>query len=539
MKLKKLAGKYGIWAVVALVALLFGGSSIFKQVSPEYTEISLYELESKVASGVAKDAKINSADHQIKIDLHDGKKFVANFPAEYDDDLMTLLKSNNVNGSAVNESFWDQYKGLFLIFGLLALLSFGSSAFFGIKKRLFVRNARVKETPKQRLTDVIGAEGLIRHVEQLIAYLKDPQKFTAAGVAAPRGWLIDGPPGNGKTLLCLAIAGEAGVEVSVLSGSDFAAKYYGESEAQIAALFKKAREIASKGDPIIIVIDEIDAVGGNRDDAGEARTATLNKLLTELDGFLKDELRVVVIGTTNRKDALDPALLRPGRLTKKLHMAAPDIRAREELFRMYAKKLTFLANDVNFPKLARRTMGLSGADIKEVCNTAGLFALRVTDDAPVTMALFEQAIAEHLVGHETSRIISEEERLTTAWHESGHALVGLLGDGNAFPEEVSIVARGNAGGVTHFSDDDRLFIDWPWINAMLERAMGSRAAERMMLGDKFTSGAGHDLEVATNILLQAITEYGMGDSVYHWVDHRHLADHPFAAEIIAEIQRRI
>jgi len=370
--------------------------------------------------------------------------------------------------------------------------------------------ARLLTESSNRVTfkDVAGVEEAKSDMEEIISFLRDPKKFTRLGGRIPKGVLLMGPPGTGKTLLAKAIAGEAGVPFFSISGSDFVEMFVGVGASRVRDLFEQGKKHA----PCIIFIDEIDAVGRHRG-AGlggghDEREQTLNQLLVEMDGFESNE-GVILVAATNRPDVLDPALLRPGRFDRRIVVAAPDVRGREEILKVHTRK-TPLAEDVNLKVMARGTPGFSGADLENLVNEAALVAAR-TDKKYLEMTDFEFAKDKVLMGSERkSMVISDTEKKTTAYHEAGHTLVGKMLKTDPI-HKVTIIPRGRALGVTQtLPEEERLSMDKSKAESMISFLMGGRVAEELVFHEK-TTGAGNDIERATDIARRMVCEWGMSD----------------------------
>ncbi|MEW5849678.1 MAG: ATP-dependent zinc metalloprotease FtsH [Myxococcota bacterium] len=381
-------------------------------------------------------------------------------------------------------------------------MSFGKS-----KAKLLGENQN-----KVTFADVAGVDEAKDELEEIIHFLKDPKKFTRLGGRIPKGVLLMGSPGTGKTLLARAIAGEAGVPFFSISGSDFVEMFVGVGASRVRDLFEQGKKNA----PCIIFVDEIDAVGRHRG-AGlggghDEREQTLNQLLVEMDGFESNE-GVIIIAATNRPDVLDPALLRPGRFDRRVVVPLPDLKGREDIFRVHTRKV-LLAPDVSLETLARSTPGLSGADIENVVNEAALIAARA-DQPRVEMKDFESAKDKIFMGAERkSMIISEKEKAVTAYHEAGHALVALKLPSESDPiHKVTIIPRGRALGVTmQLPQEDRHSHTKTWAENRIAIAMGGRIAEELVFG-QLTTGAGNDIEQATNLAKRMVCEWGMSDKL--------------------------
>ncbi|MES1175731.1 MAG: ATP-dependent zinc metalloprotease FtsH [Myxococcales bacterium] len=369
--------------------------------------------------------------------------------------------------------------------------------------------ARLLSESQNKITfaDVAGIDEAKDEVEEIIAFLKDPKKFQRLGGRIPKGVLMMGPPGTGKTLLARAIAGEAGVPFFSISGSDFVEMFVGVGASRVRDLFEQGKKHA----PCIIFIDEIDAVGRHRG-AGlggghDEREQTLNQLLVEMDGFESNE-GVIIIAATNRPDVLDPAILRPGRFDRRITVPRPDIRGREGILAVHTKKVP-LSGDVQLGIIAAGTPGFVGADLENLVNEAALLAARQDKEA-VTMEDFELAKDKVLMGTERrSMVMSEEERRTAAWHESGHTIVGKLVPGNDSVHKVSIIPRGAALGVTMFLPvEDRHLMTKGQMLARIAMALGGRVAEEVIFGE-ITTGASDDIKRATRLAHSMVCELGM------------------------------
>ncbi|MEO8903509.1 MAG: ATP-dependent zinc metalloprotease FtsH [Polyangiaceae bacterium] len=373
--------------------------------------------------------------------------------------------------------------------------------------------ARLLSESQNKITfaDVAGIDEAKDEVEEIIAFLKDPKKFQRLGGRIPKGVLMMGPPGTGKTLLARAIAGEAGVPFFSISGSDFVEMFVGVGASRVRDLFEQGKKHA----PCIIFIDEIDAVGRHRG-AGlggghDEREQTLNQLLVEMDGFESNE-GVIIIAATNRPDVLDPAILRPGRFDRRITVPRPDIRGREGILAVHTKKVP-LSGDVQLGIIAAGTPGFVGADLENLVNEAALLAARQDKDA-VTMEDFELAKDKVLMGTERrSMVMSNEERRTAAWHESGHTIVGKLVPGNDAVHKVSIIPRGAALGVTMFLPvEDRHLMTRGQMLARISMALGGRVAEEVIFGE-ITTGASDDIKRATRLAHSMVCELGMTDKL--------------------------
>src|SRR5438445_3847 len=369
------------------------------------------------------------------------------------------------------------------------------------------------DTPKITFADVAGCDEAKQQLEEIIDFLKDPQKFQRLGGRLPKGALLVGPPGTGKTLLAKAVAGEAGRPFFSMSGSDFVEMFVGVGASRVRDLFEQGKAHA----PCIIFIDEIDAVGRHRG-AGlggghDEREQTLNQLLVEMDGFESND-GVILLAATSRPDILDPALLRPGRFDRQIVVDMPDVKGREQILRVHTRKIP-LASSVNLERIAKGTPGLSGAELSNVVNEAALLAAR-RNKAVVDMDDLEDAKDKVMLGLERkSMVLTEEERKLTAYHEAGHALVGLTVPGIDPIHKVTIVPRGRALGITFFlPEKDRRNVTKQWLLGQLAMSYGGRVAEELVFGpDKVTTGAYSDIQQATEMARRMVTQFGMSDVV--------------------------
>ncbi len=394
----------------------------------------------------------------------------------------------------------------FCLFLMRQMQSGGNKALSFGKSRARLLSAQQK---KATFKDVAGTDEAKEELQEIIEFLKDPQKFQKLGGRIPKGVLLVGPPGTGKTLLARAIAGEANVPFFSISGSDFVEMFVGVGASRVRDLFEQGKKNA----PCIIFIDEIDAVGRHRG-AGlggghDEREQTLNALLVEMDGFETNE-GVILIAATNRPDVLDPALLRPGRFDRRVVVARPDVKGREEILRVHTRKVP-IGDDVDLSIIARGTPGFSGADLANLVNEAALWAARQNRKF-VMMVDFEMSKDKVMMGVERrSMILSDEEKKNTAYHEAGHALVAAMTPGADPVHKVTIIPRGMALGLTmQLPEDDKHTYTREYLETMLAVLMGGRSAEEIFLGH-ITTGAGNDIERATDIARNMVCEWGMSE----------------------------
>jgi cell division protease FtsH len=492
-----------------MIILLF---NLLNAPKKTHEEIKFSDFMAKIESDEVDEVTIKERD--ITGRLRDGTKFTSYSP-EYPE-LITILREKNINISAEppDENPW--YLNFFFTWGPIIFIaviwiffmrqmqSGGNKALsFGKSKARLISEKSVKIT----FADVAGIEESKAEVQEIIDFLKDPQKFQRLGGKIPKGVLVVGAPGTGKTLLARAIAGEAGVPFFSISGSDFVEMFVGVGASRVRDLFEQAKKSA----PCIIFIDEIDAVGRHRG-AGlggghDEREQTLNQLLVEMDGFEGNE-GVIIIAATNRPDVLDPALLRPGRFDRQVVVPQPDLNGRIAILKVHTKNIP-LDDGVDLERIARGTPGFSGADLANLVNESALLAARKSK-TKVDQSDFEDAKDKVLMGVERrSMILSEEEKKNTAYHEAGHSLVAKLTPGTDPIHKVSIIPRGRALGVTQqLPIDDRYTYSKEHLLKTLQVLLGGRAAEELAL-HHMTTGAGNDLERATDLARKMVTEWGM------------------------------
>lgn len=435
------------------------------------------------------------------------------------DTLVGTLQDKGVDTTVVDEN----ERGLImnLIFSLLPYVLIIGAMFFLVKlmtnnaggnnKAFEFGNSRAKleKNSNTKFSDVAGADEEKEELEELVAFLKNPKKFAAMGAKIPRGVLLVGPPGTGKTLLARAVSGEASVPFYSISGSEFVEMFVGVGAGRVRDMFKKAKQTA----PCIIFIDEIDAVGRQRGTGmgggHDEREQTLNQLLVEMDGFSGSE-GIIILAATNRADVLDPALLRPGRFDRQIQVANPDKRARAEILKVHARNKRFTP-DVSFENIAQRTPGFSGAELANVLNEAALLAVR-QDHTLISMDDIDEAVDRVMAGPaKKSRKYTEHERKLVAYHESGHAILGLTLENSNKVQKVTIVPRGQAGGYNLMTPNEETYFQTKTqLKETIASFMGGRVAEEVFFND-VSSGAHNDIEQATRIARMMVTELGMSD----------------------------
>ncbi|MGH7690255.1 MAG: ATP-dependent zinc metalloprotease FtsH [Gemmatimonadaceae bacterium] len=521
----RLSKTISFWILVLLipVALLeLSGSH-----GDQATEISYTQYNHELASGNIKDITITAGKtgvgdfaQPVAVKGQQVTKFSVYYPAMNSEAEVQKLNDKNVVIRAQDEkpsilsmivTFlpWLLFLGIYIFF-FRQMQSGGNKAFsFGKSKAKLLTG----DTPKVTFADVAGADEAKEELEEIIEFLRDPQKFTKLGGRLPKGALLVGPPGTGKTLLARAVAGEAARPFFSMSGSDFVEMFVGVGASRVRDLFEQGKAHA----PCIIFIDEIDAVGRHRG-AGlggghDEREQTLNQLLVEMDGFESND-GVILIAATNRPDVLDPALLRPGRFDRQIVVDAPDLKGREGILKVHMRNKP-MAPDVNVTTLARGTPGMAGADLANLVNEAALLAVRRGHDK-IFMSDFEEAKDKVMLGAERkSMVMKEEERRLTAYHEAGHAICGIKTVGNDPLHKVTIVPRGRALGLAFtLPEDDRVSITRQQIEAGLVMAFGGRASEELIFGhERVTTGAASDIQKATSIARRYVTQWGLSDAI--------------------------
>ncbi|TAN41425.1 MAG: ATP-dependent metallopeptidase FtsH/Yme1/Tma family protein [Nitrospirae bacterium] len=501
-----------IWLLIGvMIILLF---NLLNAPKKTQEEVIFSDFMTKLEENQVDEVSIK--ENAISGRFKDGAKFKTYF-AEYPD-LVKTMRTHNVKVTVKPPDQNPWYVNLFFTWGPIIFIAViwiffmrqmqagGNKALsFGKSKAKLISDKAVKIT----FADVAGVEEAKAEVQEIIDFLRDPQKFQKLGGKIPKGILLVGSPGTGKTLLAKAIAGEAAVPFFSISGSDFVEMFVGVGASRVRDLFEQAKKNA----PCIIFIDEIDAVGRHRG-AGlggghDEREQTLNQLLVEMDGFEGNE-GVIIIAATNRPDVLDPALLRPGRFDRQVIVALPDVRGRLEILKVHTRKIP-VDSQVDLDKIARGTPGFSGADLANLVNEAALLAARKTKTT-VQNEDFEAAKDKVLMGVERkSMIISDAEKKNTAYHEAGHALVAKLTLGTDPIHKVSIIPRGRALGITQqLPLDDKYTYSRDYLLKQLLVLMGGRAAEEIAL-HQMTTGAGNDLERATDLARKMVTNWGMSD----------------------------
>ena len=508
-----------VWFIV--FASLMGAYQLLSEGKPKYPDIQYSQFLGIVESGQVLEVEIkgNEITGQYLVPSADGKPQYFKTFGPVGEDLLKTLSSKKIAFNFVS----NENNGLFAVLAnwapmiiLILLMVFfirqlqvggkGAMSFGKSKARMLS-----KEENKKTFDDVAGIDESKEELQEIVEFLKNPKKFTNLGGRIPKGVLLVGAPGTGKTLLARAIAGEAGVSFFIISGSDFVEMFVGVGASRVRDLFAQAK----KNSPCILFVDELDAVGRHRG-AGlggghDEREQTLNQLLVEMDGF-ESTSGIIVIAATNRPDVLDPALLRPGRFDRQVVVPRPDVKGREEILKVHTKEVP-LEDDVSLEIVARSTPGFSGADIENLINEAALKAAR-TEKTKISMDELEFAKDKVLMGVERkSMVISEKEREITAYHEAGHALVAKLTPGTDPVHKVSIIPRGMALGVTQqLPTEDKYMLSRDYLIKSIRVLLAGRAAEEIIFNER-TTGAGNDLERATEMARKMVTEWGMSEIV--------------------------
>ncbi len=519
---------YIIIPVILVISLAYFTGEGNKNEKPQY-----YQIVQLFRTGEVDEFALNLSSGALKYSLKDSEEYttytvpnvdiflkdVHTYVTEYNLNSETPIKYDYIRGS--NNSWWASMLPMFLLsimlvaFMLYFYRKMGQNIMNENNRTLSFGKARIKlgkdEKRKTTFKDVAGADEEKAELEEIVEFLRTPEKFNQLGARIPKGVLLVGPPGTGKTLLARAVAGEAGVPFFSISGSDFVEMYVGVGASRVRDLFDQAKKNA----PSILFIDEIDAVGRHRG-AGmggghDEREQTLNQLLIEMDGFGANE-GVIIIAATNRPDILDPALLRPGRFDRQHTVGAPDVKGREVILKVHAKNKP-LAPDVELKVIAQSTAGFTGADLENLLNEAALLAAKRNKKA-ITMKEIEEATIKCVVGTEKkSRKMSDKEKRLTAYHEAGHALATYFTPGQDPVHQISIVPTGMAGGFTmSLPSEDRSYRSKADMLDDIVVLLGGRVAEKVVIGD-ISTGASNDIERATEIARGMVTRYGMSDEL--------------------------
>ncbi len=508
-----------IWLIIGVI-LIVGVTAIYDNSDRKFT---YSELVSKINAGQVSTIDINADGYSAMVEFNDGtSQKKVNIPdlKSFMDNVQEPMKEGKITVEQESQSVWVTIfsviapLGLLIIFLIFWFISMGGRQ-SGNKTMSFGKSrARVvNQDDKNKITfnDVAGVDEEKQELQEIVDFLKNPKKFTDMGARIPKGVLLVGHPGTGKTLLAKAVAGEAGVPFFIISGSDFVEMFVGVGASRVRDLFEQAKKNA----PCIIFIDEIDAVGRQRG-AGlggghDEREQTLNQLLVEMDGFALNE-GVIVMAATNRPDVLDKALLRPGRFDRQIVVSNPDVKAREQILEVHARKKR-LAADVDLRIIAKNTSGFSGADLENVLNEAALLAAR-NNETEITMKNVEDAMVKVTMGPEKkSRVRSEKENKLVAYHEAGHAVVSRFLPTQDAVHQISIVPRGMAGGYTMYRpNEDKSFMSKGEMQENIISLLGGRVAEKLILDD-ISTGASNDIERATKIARAMVTQYGMSDRI--------------------------
>jgi cell division protease FtsH len=507
-------------AVTLVLAAVSVGIYVEKREDDKEVSIGLQKFQELLDTDQVASVELHTDTTKVNGELDDGTKFSVRYPYEYTDELtQDILDAGldlEVEGPTV--TFWTRLQEtlwavipMLIVLGLVMymVIRFYGKTIMGVgRSKATVVN---KERPDVMFDDVAGVDEVVEELEEIRDFLADPKRFEKTGATVPRGVLLAGPPGTGKTLLARAVAGEAGVPFFSMSGSNFVEMYAGVGAARVRDLFKNARAAA----PAIVFIDEIDAVGRKRG-AGvggghDEREQTLNQMLVELDGFDTDT-GIVLMAATNRPDMLDPALLRPGRFDRQIVIAQPDLNGRRQILEVHGRDKPF-DDSVDLDVLARRTPGMTGADLENVLNEAALLAARRKRDQ-IGMREVEDAVERVLTGPERkSRVMSERERKVIAYHEGGHALVAHALPSKDPVHKISIIPRGRALGFTMvLPSEDKFLRTRRELYDEMAMLMGGRTAEEIVFDDQ-TTGAADDIHQATMLARRMVTEFGMSDAM--------------------------
>ena len=473
---------------------------------------------------------LSFTDSEVKGVYKDGTEFTSYIPtiflfsgSFYDNYLAEKIEAKQIEviGEPIPKTpLWVQALptiGMLVLLGVLWYVFMKQSQGGGTGKAMSFGKSRAKmvkdDDPNKKITfaDVAGLDEEKEELSEIVDFLKNPAKFVRLGARIPKGVLLVGPPGTGKTYLSKSVSGEAGVPFFSISGSDFVEMFVGVGASRVRDLFDQAKKNA----PCIIFIDEIDAVGRRRGaglgGGNDEREQTLNQLLVEMDGFSGNE-GIIIIAATNRPDILDPALMRPGRFDRQVHVGLPDVKAREEILKIHVRKKP-LADDVDLEIVAKRTPGFTPADLENAMNEAALLTAR-QNKTLITMDIIEEAITKVIAGPEKrSKVISDNEKKLTAYHEAGHAVVARLSSYKDPVHMITIIPRGGAGGFTmYLPEEDRSYRSKSDMEESIVRLLGGRVAEKLTLDD-ISTGASNDIERATKIARAMVTTYGMSDAL--------------------------
>ena len=509
-----------VWVVIAVVLVAVIGLLFMEFISPRYTQIKISEFIAKVEAGEINEVSISSYKLEGLFRDANGTKnyyycFSWNFYAS-NDAIVAKWLADGVAIDYANPNAGSMWSTVITVLGVVLVavvfwLILRQASGGGKVMNVGKTKAHVQNNLKVRFADVAGAEEEKEELQEGVEFLKTPKKFSDLGARIPRGVLLVGPPGTGKTLFAKAVAGEAGVPFFSVSGSDFVEMYVGVGAARVRDLF----DLAKKNQPCIIFVDEIDAVGRRRG-AGlggghDEREQTLNQILVQMDGFETNE-GVIVMAATNRADILDPALLRPGRFDRQIHVNLPDVKGREQILKVHARNKP-IAPDVNFKTVARITAGFSGADLANLLNEAAILAARNGKKLIGNLELYD-GINKVLMGpQKKSRVVTEADKRCTAYHEAGHAVLACLCKNCDPVHEVSIIPRGNAAGYTMTrpeTDDNDVSYNKLVDNICM--SLGGRVAEELVIKD-VTTGASADLQHVSDIARRMVKQWGMSDKL--------------------------
>jgi cell division protease FtsH len=515
----------GLYVLLAVVAIALA-TTFLEKPAPAQKTLKYSQFIQEVKRGEIENVGLSADRSKAQVQAKDGTKAFVNLPPN-DNQLVTIL-TDNVKGNiyvlpANDESVWFRvlsslFFPVLLLVGLFFLLRRAQSGPGNQAMNFGKSKARVQMEPQTQITfnDVAGIEQAKLELNEVVDFLKNADRFTALGAKIPKGVLLVGPPGTGKTLLARAVAGEAGVPFFSISGSEFVEMFVGVGASRVRDLFEQAKAQA----PCIVFIDEIDAVGRQRGaglgGGNDEREQTLNQLLTEMDGF-EGNTGIIIIAATNRPDVLDSALLRPGRFDRQVVVDRPDYAGRLEILNVHARGKT-LAKDVDLERISRRTPGFTGADLANLLNESAILAAR-RSLTEISMDEVNDAIDRILAGPEKKdRVMSEKRKTLVAYHEAGHALVGALMPDYDPVQKISIIPRGNAGGLTWFTpSEDRMesgLYSRSYLQNQMAVALGGRIAEEIIFGEEeVTTGASSDLQQVARVARQMVMRYGMSEKL--------------------------